>query len=103
MDLFMRYRSLAAAGEWNEASFQNIYVPRFLEEMHDPRAQEKLDELARLSEAGKNVALICFCAQENLCHRSVVAGLLQGRGVPVRTERGVSYAGYLDRLNAAMA
>lgn len=78
--LFKTYRELAASGRWNQQTFQKIYRPRFLSQiLTDPTAQKLLDQLVELDKAGANVALVCFCQDKNLCHRSLIAEMLQRR------------------------
>lgn len=81
-ELFSKYLELKTAGNWNEETFQNIYVPDFLKEMNMITAQEKLQELVEKSNQGLNITLKCFC-QGTLCHRFIIAGLLQAKGIEV--------------------
>lgn len=82
--LFEDYRRWLHEGEWNTQTFENLYKPCFLTQMAtDPSAQSKLDELAALDAAGKSIALVCYCTDVNLCHRSLVAKILCNRGIPV--------------------
>lgn len=96
LDLFFEYRRLAVAGQWNRESFQNIYVPKFLEGMVNSTegAADKLNELWQKDKAGLRICLACFCTDEDMCHRSILAGLLQGAGCSVVTETGKDYSGY---------
>ncbi len=79
--LFKRYLRLREEGEWNEETFRNIYVPQFLKEMRGKEQQRLMNELFHTK---KNIALVCFCSDEELCHRSIVGGMLQGAGAEVR-------------------
>lgn len=92
--LFFDYRRMANAGTWNARSFEERYVPRFLEEMRSPEARAELNRLYRLDRQGATVALCCFCRDESLCHRSIIAGLLQGVGANVRVDGGADYSRY---------
>ena len=52
------------------------YVPRFHAEMAArPDSIESLAALRRRVEAGETVTLMCSCADENHCHRSLLRGL----------------------------
>lgn len=94
-DLFHKYMALKNAGKWRESSFRDIYVPQFLHEMRYSELSAKiLNFLVEKDRAGKNVALCCFCPDETLCHRSIIAGLLQGAGANVRTDTGNDYSRY---------
>lgn len=90
--LFRRYLSLRDAGNWNDETFQDIYVPQFLKEMHGKEQQDLLNDLYSTK---KHICLVCFCQDEGLCHRSIVGGMLQGAGLEVN---GLSkdYSYYFD-------
>ena len=78
-ELFQEYRGLQARGEWGKEAFDDRYVPRFLEEMKGPAARKILDVLISKGSQGKHVCICCFCKDERLCHRSILAGILQGK------------------------
>lgn len=86
--LFKRYLQLRDSGRWNAATFQNIYVPTFLKEMQTTVAQKKLNELIELDRQGKRICLVCFCHDEATCHRSIIAGILQHRGIQIQGVSG---------------
>lgn len=86
--LFKKYLRLRDAGQWNADSFKSVYVPTFLKEMAGTEAQRKLSELIELDRQGKRICLACFCRDEALCHRSIIAGILQGRGIQVQGVNG---------------
>jgi len=82
-NLFKTYLGLRDAGKWNTGSFRDVYMPVFLREMRSPAVRDKLTELIRLDRQGKRICLACFCPDEALCHRSIVAGILQYSGVRI--------------------
>ena len=82
-NLFKTYLGLRDAGKWNTESFSDVYVPTFLREMRSKIVRKKLTELIDLDRRGKHICLTCFCPDESLCHRSIIAGILQNAGVPV--------------------
>ena len=82
--LFKTYLNLRDAGKWNLDSFKSIYVPTFLNEMQIPAVRRKLEELIELDRNGKRICLACFCPNEMTCHRSIVAGILQYKGIHVQ-------------------
>lgn len=87
-DLFNRYLLLRYGGKWNKDTFDSIYVPQFLRELKANRpALDKLNEIYKSSKS-IDIALCCFCTDEALCHRSIIAGLLQGVGCDVVTHNG---------------
>jgi uncharacterized protein YeaO (DUF488 family) len=93
-ELFRKYLQLKAAGNWSEQTFADVYVPTFLAEMQNKEARAALNYLYLQDKRGKNICLACFCPDERLCHRSIVAGLLQGCGCDVQTDSGDSYTKY---------
>lgn len=93
-DLFFKYLDLSKRGEWNENAFQNIYVPQFLRELKSNKDAVDLLNSVYRNGRNKNIALCCFCIDENLCHRSIIAGLLQGAGAKVDAKD--DYSRYFD-------
>lgn len=74
---------------WGPDAFNGVYVKEFLSQMrHDPRVANILNGLVALDRSGKNIQLDCFCGRESLCHRSIIAGMLQGAGANVKTIAG---------------
>lgn len=96
-ELFKEYRRVYHEGMFNDDYFQNVYVPRFLKELSvNKRALEFLKILCEESER-KNIVLSCYCENELLCHRSIVAGILLGMGALVDTDQ--SYVRYYEKFN----
>lgn len=89
--LLKTYLELKKAGNWNQQTFDNIYVPRFLKEMKTYHQQD----LIELYEQAKkqDLVLCCYCQHEETCHRSIIAGLMQGAGIKVA---GKDYSKYFD-------
>ena len=87
---------------WTPEKFQSWYLPEFLSQMrYDPRAAKVLNGLVELDKAGANIELCCFCKKESDCHRSIVAGLLQGAGANVKTQTGKDYSKYFEMYKEA--
>lgn len=94
-ELFFKYRDMVKRGTWNQKSFQEIYVPIFIQEIIGSKsALRSLNELYLLDKAGREIYLVRFCQDETICHRSIIAGLLQGVGCNVTTETGIDYTTY---------
>lgn len=100
-ELFKQYLSLRDAGRWSHGTFGSIYVPRFLVELHSPAAQEALRLLLEKDAQKVRIQLCCFCADETLCHRSIVAGVLQGMGAGVHLLSGKDYSEYYTMYQKA--
>lgn len=92
--LCAKFYKLKNNREWNKSTFDSVYLPAFLKEMCGKQAKEKLNELYIADKEGKHIALLCFCQDETLCHRSIIAGLLQGVGCDVHTTLGNDYSKY---------
>lgn len=100
-DLFFWYRRMEKAGKWDKRAFDDEYVPRFLKEIRsDLAARRTLNDLRRRSRDGEHIALACYCGDESMCHRSIVAGLLSGAGTEVRTGTGRDYSAYYGQYRA---
>ena len=100
-NLFKKYLQLQDSGWWNTETFRNIYVPTFLREMQTVTARKKLNELVWQDRQEKRICLVCFCPDEALCHRSIIAGILQHVGVKVQGVNG-DYSQYGRRYEKLM-
>jgi len=92
-------RDIKKQGSWNHEAFMDVFVPRFLEEMRADVARTYLNALYRsVHNLGKHIALVSRCREDAACHRSILAGLMQGVGLTVLNETGseVNYALYSD-------
>lgn len=99
--LFFKYLDVKKIGQFNEPWFQQVYVPTFLKELIQDRQNFLLlDQLYRDSFT-KNILLACFCTDETLCHRSIVAGLLAGAGAQITCNPAYkTYYGMFTKLCA---
>lgn len=81
--LFYSYLNAKKAGIWNEQWFADNYVPQFIREIKsNPNAINLLGKLYHDSFT-KDIVLCCYCPDEKLCHRSIIAGLLLGSGANI--------------------
>lgn len=94
-NLFSKYREIVSEGRWGSDTFEEVYLPQFIHEMQSERAVELIDDLCKADREGRDICLFCYCTDESLCHRSIIAGILQGYGCDVR---GVNsdYSKYYD-------
>lgn len=97
LNLFLEQQSMKKAGRWNSATFKSWFAPAFLKDMNSVVSIQVLDALVERSET-KEIALVCYCGNETLCHRSLIAGLLQKHGVKVDTESGIDFSGFIDSV-----
>lgn len=95
-ELFFKYLNLKKKGQWNEDTFQKIYVPEFLYgiKANMDGSRDLLNRVYKMDKNGESVAMGCVCTIEEMCHRSIVAGLLQGAGCNVVTDTGKDYTKY---------
>ena len=107
-DLMKWYRNEVDNKTWSDDKFQSEYLPRFVREMaYSMQAENAFAEIYdRTQFKGEDIILGCFCEQESMCHRSIVAGILQGVGIEVETEHGTDYRKYYamyyqEKQNAA--
>lgn len=98
--LFRQYNNIwKPNGEWNRDTFQQKYTPTFLRQIaQDPKAIALLNELWRKDKEGKTIGLVCFCTDETMCHRSIIAGILQGVGCNVRTRTNTDYSHFYTQF-----
>lgn len=88
--LFYDYLNWNKANEWNQDKFDNCYKPIFLKELeHNPEADTLINHLVEKDHEGKNIALLCFCQDENLCHRSIIGNILEQKGCNVIYDRDI--------------
>ena len=91
-DLLDWYLRTKRAGRWSERAFKSAYVPRFLKEMTERKeASDALDALFQAQKNGETIAILCFCPDEEICHRSIVACLPQGMSANAETDKKKDY------------
>ncbi len=95
--LFTTFQNLKNNADWNESTFNNIYVPQFITDLKgNDNARRALDYLWNQDKQNKKICLVCFCSDERLCHRSIIAGILAGAGCNVITDTGNNYNKYYN-------
>lgn len=101
--LFWKYLDWKKAGKWNHDTFETMYVTTFLRELRaNPAAIDLLRQLARMP-ADEDVTLVCFCDDETLCHRSIIAGILQGAGANIALKSGADYSRYYSMFGVDLS
>lgn len=94
-DLFTWYMLRRQKGEWNMNTFVNDYVPAFIRGIiTNEDAKNRLNELWNLDRQNKTVLLVCTCQEEEMCHRSIIAGILHGVGCNVISAFGNNISRY---------
>lgn len=84
-ELFLKYQEAFHTGQFGPEFFQTIYVPQFIAELSkNEDAKTDLDYLCKEGSRRK-IVLGCYCEEERLCHRSIIAGILLGMGAKIQT------------------
>lgn len=82
--LFNDYLYWRSHNLWNNATFNTKYRRRFLEQLYsDETALADLVEIGSQSKSGKQIALLCYCKDVNLCHRKILGEVLLNCGLEV--------------------
>lgn len=85
-ELFLIYREAFHTEQFGSEFFQTIYVPQFIAELsQNEEAAADLNYLCQES-SRKNIVLGCYCEDDSLCHRSIIAGILLGMGAEIQTD-----------------
>ena len=85
--LFFDYLKWKKEGIWDENTFKEKYMPRFLGEIkNNPKAIRELKKLIEMDKNGENIILVCFCTDANMCHRRIIASILAENGANVITD-----------------
>lgn len=88
--LFYRYLDWSKAGVWDKNKFETEYKPTFLNELNsNQNAKFWLDKIAADDKARKKIALLCFCQDEDLCHRTIVGEILKQKGCNVVFDKDI--------------
>lgn len=96
-ELFKYYLNMSKLNQFDDVAFNEVYVPQFIDEFTTV-GKNLLKYLRQLDMAGKNIALVCYCADESKCHRSIIAGILQGMKVNVTTDTEADYSHYYEQF-----
>ena len=91
IELLNRYIALKENNNWNICAFNKVYVSVFLEQVSQSQnARKWLNDIYQMDALGQKVCLVCHCKKEELCHRSIIAGILKGLGANVISKNDYS-------------
>ncbi len=76
------------AGNWTKEFFNEVYVPRYIAELRNNSAAMKY--LAFLNATESNINIGCTCMNEQMCHRSILAGIMMHCRPDIEVERAYS-------------
>lgn len=77
-ELFNDYLSWRDQGIWNKEQFDKVYAPRFYKEME---SQKQLISDLAIKSIKQDILIVCFCENENICHRSLVKKLVEAEQI----------------------
>lgn len=97
-ELLIDFKSKTKQGRSEKDIFEKDYIPTFINEVATGIAdnapiKEKINKLYYDS-FKRDIRLICFCVNEDHCHRSIIAGILKGAGAKVNCDS--KYLKYYD-------
>lgn len=97
VDLFCKFQEAAKSNKVDKNWFDEVYAPQYIKELKTNSKAVKM--LAKLWDDSKTktIYLCCYCHDECLCHRSIIAGMLLGSGAKVECEN--EYAKYWKIYN----
>lgn len=58
-----------------------LYKEQFVRELEQEEKKSALRRLWKKLKAGKSIALVCFCPDASICHRSLVAEFMRHYGI----------------------
>lgn len=100
-ELLYKYLDMKKAGNWNSTAFKEMYIPCFLK--HIAASKEGRQAMNELLKTGrqKSILLVCYCSDENMCHRSIIKGMLQGAAIRLGktdlVDMRVDYSDYFNK------
>ncbi len=82
-ELFAYYSSFYEKGTWSKEHFDSEYVPWFIKDLKvNEKGKEYLEYLKEISEK-EDINLCCYCIDERICHKTIIAGILKGMGADI--------------------
>lgn len=70
---------------WNEYVFRKVYLPNYLKSVNLEKGKKEITEIITHLNKGENVYYACYCANEKICHRNIVAGIIKKQGFEVES------------------
>lgn len=93
--LFNKFTYLRDQNLWDLETFRQEYAPQYIREITgDPESLEAIERLLRKAHEGFNIGLTCTCYREDLCHRSVLGGLIQSIAPDIECKAENNYSEY---------
>lgn len=77
-ELFAKVQRWKKNKEWDQNKFDSEYVSQFLWELKQNRTAIKSLKTLCKSGIDGNILVVCYCSDENFCHRRIIKGLTQG-------------------------
>lgn len=98
-ELFRFYRKAKANGLWDESAFNDVFAPTYMGRLSsNGRCQDCLQRLVLKARRGSNIALVCFCQREHLCHRALIGGFIQCVAPDIEVKAKADYRRYVPNI-----
>lgn len=76
-DLFNRVKAFKEANRWNQIMFDDMYKQQFISDLMSNRvALLEIKKLIRKLNNGDNITLVCYCTNQEICHRSILGEIM---------------------------
>ena len=82
-ELFQQFLSAKRKGGDIKLFFQNEFEDTFLHELAEREEARKSFEYLFNNRNNKDIILMCSCAKDSICHRSILRGILAGAAASV--------------------
>ena len=82
-ELLLHCKQLEKEGKWSIDVFNSYYTPNFLSSLKNENAVNALKQIMSKLDEGKDVIFVCYCKNPSMCHRSLVAKIIERFGYNV--------------------
>ena len=79
-ELLLECKRLEKEGKWSQEMFDSYYTPNFLRHLKNEQTYFALKEIMDELDSGVDVLFVCYCKNPLICHRSLVAKILESYG-----------------------
>lgn len=98
-DLFTWFLGHKRGGTWSKELFEKEYVPMYIRGLaYSPKGLAMFQELIRLARLGVNIAVVCTCYEESMCHRAILCGIMQGMCPDIDVHCAGDYSRYWSMM-----
>ena len=83
----------------NLINWEQYYARYMKEVIYNPACVDALNTIYNHLKAGEDIALICYCTDESICHRSILGKYYKKLGVNVISVKGNRYLGTFGKID----